>query len=247
MIFLSLLAAFGLALIHVFSGALRFLDRLPRSRWLSFAGGVAVTLVFLEIIPELGDSQETVAQALGKVFGFAENHIYLIALLSLTIFYGVQRVVKRSRQRNRESAQQDHTGEGAFWLNIGVFTAKNVVVGYLLLREERTLLGLLLFFAAIALEFTVSDRGLHEDHKGNYDGLGRWILAAAVLLGWGIGYITEIPELGLAILSAFLAGFIILNVLKEELPEERQSSFSAFALGVVVYAALLLAPEVLNR
>lgn len=37
-----LLAAAGLALVHVFAGRLRFLDGIPRSRWLSIAGGVSV-------------------------------------------------------------------------------------------------------------------------------------------------------------------------------------------------------------
>ncbi len=32
-----------------------------------------------------------------------------------------------------------------------------------------------------------------------------------------------------------------MNVLKEELPEERKSRFWAFALGAVLYAAILLA------
>lgn len=45
----------------------------------------------------------------------------------------------------------------------------------------------------------------------------------------------------LAALFAFLAGGVILNVLKEELPEERESRFSAFAGGALLYAALLLA------
>lgn len=44
----------------------------------------------------------------------------------------------------------------------------------------------------------------------------------------------------IAVIFAFLAGSIIFNVLKEELPEERQSRFWAFAVGVAIYAALLL-------
>ena len=44
-------------------------------------------------------------------------------------------------------------------------------------------------------------------------------------------------------LSAFLAGGIVLNVLKEELPEQRESHFWAFALGTGLYAALLLATD----
>ena len=42
-------------------------------------------------------------------------------------------------------------------------------------------------------------------------------------------------------LFAFLAGGIILNVLKEELPEERQSYFLPFLLGVILYAGLIMA------
>ncbi len=41
-------------------------------------------------------------------------------------------------------------------------------------------------------------------------------------------------------LFAFLTGCIVLNVLKEELPEERESSLWAFATGAAVYAVLLL-------
>ncbi len=41
-------------------------------------------------------------------------------------------------------------------------------------------------------------------------------------------------------LLALLGGGIILNVLKEELPEQRESRFWAFALGGLGYAALLL-------
>lgn len=46
--------------------------------------------------------------------------------------------------------------------------------------------------------------------------------------------------MALAILFAFLAGGVILNVIKEEVPAERESRFSAFALGAVGYAGVLL-------
>ncbi|NJL21613.1 MAG: hypothetical protein HC895_13625, partial [Leptolyngbyaceae cyanobacterium SM1_3_5] len=43
-----------------------------------------------------------------------------------------------------------------------------------------------------------------------------------------------------AVLFAFLAGGIVLNVLKEELPEDRESHFWSFAIGAIGYAVLLL-------
>lgn len=69
------------------------------------------------------------------------------------------------------------------------------------------------------------------------------MLAAAPLLGWALGVWATVAPLAISALFAFLAGGIVLSVLKEELPEKRQSHFSAFALGAGLYAALLLATE----
>lgn len=236
----SLLTAIGLAGVHVFSGALRFLDKVPRSRWLSMAGGVAVALVFLDILPQLADQQTTVERALGPGASFLRNHVYIVALVGLGVFYGMDRVTKRSRAQQRAMGAGDHTSDGAFWLSMAVVATKNLTVGYLLIREPRTPPALLLFFIALALEFTVGDRGMHADHKQRYDRVGRWFLAAAVLVGWGVGYATEVPELVIALLSALLAGMIILNVFREELPAERESRFWAFAAGAAGYAIVLL-------
>ena len=50
-----------------------------------------------------------------------------------------------------------------------------------------------------------------------------------------------IHKIMLAVLFAFLGGGVILNVIKEELPQEQESLFWAFALGASLYTALLLA------
>ncbi len=49
------------------------------------------------------------------------------------------------------------------------------------------------------------------------------------------------PRLNAFSFWTFLAGGVILNVLKEELPKERASRFRAFAAGVVAYTLVLLA------
>ena len=60
----------------------------------------------------------------------------------------------------------------------------------------------------------VNDFGLREDHTGAYDRAGSWVLAAAVSAGWAVGLVSEISEAALAVLFAFLAGGMIMNVLK---------------------------------
>ena len=92
----------------------------------------------------------------------------------------------------------------------------------------------------MAAHFMVNDFGLREHHRRRYHHLGRWILAAAVLIGWAVGALAQIDRAVLGLLFALLAGGVILNVIKEELPEERQSRWWAFALGAAAYAILLL-------
>lgn len=251
----SFLAAVGLVLVHLFSGKLRFLDGTPRSAWLSAFGGVSVAYVFVHLLPELASYEETIAAAVGERLPALENHVYLVALVGLAVFYGVERTTASSRQRvsgtagelgeasvRRAEDAPDTTGGRVFWLSIGSFALYNLLIGYLLLhREQPGVRSLLLFFVAMALHFVVNDFGLRERHKRDFTHIGRWILVAAVALGWVIGLATELSKALVAVLIAFLAGGVVLNVLKEELPEERQSHFWAFALGAVAYTALLLA------
>jgi hypothetical protein len=241
LILLSGLLAVGLALIHLLASRLRFLHSIPRSRWLSFGSGVSVAYVFVHILPDLSEAQETVQASLDPNLDFLKHHIYLVALLGLAMFYGLERAANLSRQRNRETSSVDVTSPGFFWLHIASFAVYNALIGYLLLHREAPNSSSLLFFTiAMALHFVVNDYGLREHHKKMYDHIGRWILAAAIMTGWAIGSGTQLSQAAIAVLFAFLAGSVVLNVLKEELPEERESRFWAFALGAGGYAALLL-------
>ena len=107
-------------------------------------------------------------------------------------------------------------------------------------QRELQAANLIWYSIAMLLHFLVNDYGLRHDHPRAYHRTGRWLLTAAVLGGWRLGVMTEIAEPALATLFAFVAGGVVLNVLKEELPDERQSRFGAFFIGVVAYTALLL-------
>jgi len=233
-------AAAGLALTHVFAGRLRFLSSVPRSRWLSWAGGVSVAYVFVHLLPELQKGQESIAPEGGGALPFLEEHVYLVALLGLSVFYGVEHASRASRSARRRGGEDDRTGPGAFWLSIGSFAVYNAIIGYLLVhREEPGTRSLALFALALGVHFVINDAGLREHHQQAYARVGRWALAGAVLLGWAVGAVTEISEAAIALLLAFIFGGVILNVIKEELPAERQSRFLPFALGAAGYATLL--------
>lgn len=241
--FLPALLAVSLAAVHALAGRLRLLDRVPRSRWLSFAGGVSVSYVFVHLLSELGEHQEAF-DGVGPVAGLVDQHVYLLALVGFASFYGLERLAQRSRARRSTDGPNAETSttDGVFWLHTGSFALYNVLIGYLLVHREAPGVASLLFFAvAMALHFLVNDTGLRHHHRDAYDRIGRWSLALAVVVGWLLGTILTVRTLTVGALTAFLGGGVVLNVIKEELPEERESRFWAFAVGAAGYAALLLA------
>lgn len=238
----SLLLAVGLAAVHVFAGRLRVLDHVPRSRWLSFASGLSVAYVFLHLLPEVAAGQRVLRQTAVAGPGQVDTHLWLVTLLGLVVFYGLERAAKTSRQRPSQARGGQGTEPKVFWLHIVSFGLYNVLVGYLLMhRLEEGLGNLLMFWLAMALHFVVNDHGLRGHHRERYTRIGRWLLAAGVLVGYSVGLVVELRELTIALLIAFLGGGVVLNVLKEELPEERESRFVPFVVGAAAYAALLTA------
>lgn len=238
----ALIAALALVGVHLYSGRLRFLGGVPRSGWLSAFGGIAVAYVFVHLLPELARGQRTVDEQIesGRALGFLEHHVYLVALLGLALFYYVEKASLESRHARREATGEDQAGPASFRLSIASFAAYNVLIGYLLLRGEFAGLGaLVLYTLALGVHFVVNDFGLVEHHKEGYEDAGRYVLSAAVLVGWLIGVFAEIPEAAIAVIIAFIGGGVVLNVLKEELPGERRARFLPFAAGAAGYAALL--------
>jgi hypothetical protein len=97
-----------------------------------------------------------------------------------------------------------------------------------------------LYATAMTLHFIVNDQGLRDTHGESYHRRGRWLLALAPLAGWWLGTVSTLPLAATSALFAFLAGGVIMNVLKEELPQERAARFGPFAVGATLYSALLL-------
>ena len=173
--------------------------------------------------------------------GNSEREAYFAALVGLASFYGLELWARSSARRQAKRDGVRRPLSRTFWLQLAFYTTFNIIIGYLLLhRDETGLLNLLTYAVAMSMHFVVADQGLREQFYPAYDASGRWILAAAPILGWVMGVFINIPPAAISTLFAFLAGAIVLNVLKHELPEERHSHFFAFALGATAYAAILL-------
>jgi hypothetical protein len=101
---------------------------------------------------------------------------------------------------------------------------------------------LTLFTIVIGMHFLVNDAALRRHHKDDYDRVGRWVLAAAIVLGWIVSRGLSLPALTVGLMFGLVAGGIVFTVLKEELPGEQEhgNAFWAFVAGAALYSVLLL-------
>lgn len=245
---LSFLALLLLAAVHLSARQLAFLEGTPRSRWLSAAGGISLAYVFLHFLPELAHGQELVEES-GLAIEWVEFELFAVALLGLLASYALERVVQVSDAReegaDRHISRDDRLDKhehGVFWLHLASFAIYNLITGYLLLHRggEQGSTGELTAFAiAMALHLLVTDYGLREAFPHGYRKFGRWVLIGALVVGFAIGLATDLPELAILAIIALLGGGMVLNVLKEELPTQRQSRFGAMVAGAAAYAVVL--------
>ncbi|HEX2177977.1 MAG TPA: hypothetical protein VHL54_00435 [Actinomycetota bacterium] len=224
-------------MLHVAGPKLVFLSYIPRSKWLSFAGGISVSYVFLHLLPELSSGSAVVAERLG-IPALSPHAVWVITLTSLVAFYGLESAALRSRTAKFGVRS---TSPLLFWLSISSYAVYNLLIAYLLHEEaEQGVLSIALFVLAMGLHFVVNDLALQEHHRDRYASYGRWILVSSIFTGALIGALAQISEFVIVVATAIVAGGVVLNVLKEEVPAEAQSRFQSFVAGVLVYSVVLL-------
>jgi hypothetical protein len=230
-------AALLFAAVFVFSG------RIQLGRWLrfdrrsivSYSAGTSIAYVFVRLMPELHGTRVAVMET-SKYLPLEGMAIYLLALVGFMCFYGLEHL----RKQLSESAESEQD-ERSFWVHIGGFAAYAGLMSYLLVRDlEPSESGTALYAVAFGLHFLAVGHSLQQEHGAAYERTGRWLLAAACLLGWGLGVAIELPRFVVALLVAFISGAVIVNAAVMELPSEKDGRFWPFLLGGLLYAAVLL-------
>ncbi len=223
-----LLALSILILIHLFGNQSRFLGWVWHGRFLSFASGVSFGYVFVDLLPALSASQPVLKQSFNGVVPYLDKHAYLIALCGMLFYYGLQGPSKGS-------------WDSKFWISMAGYSLFNFFVGASLADPlDPSIQPIWLFTIAIGLHYFVHDHNLSQDHPESYEMQARWVLVGALLLGWLTGYFFNIPETLIALVVAFVAGGLIMNAMRYELPAKEGDSYRYFILGALGYSILLI-------
>jgi hypothetical protein len=245
-LFGGLVIALALAGLHLLAPRLRRLPGIPEAATASFAGGISVAYVFLHLLPALAEGNEGVTEALRarlEASPLLDLAIFLVALLGFVVFYGLERLATRSRDPGGDPPA------GVYALHLGSFAVYNALITYTMpLRLQTGIVFAILFSVAMGLHFVLTDRGLEENYPRRFRANGRYLLTAALIVGWLlVAIIAPTNVLVVSLLTAFLGGSVLLNVFKEEIPTDRNSRFGWFVVGVAGYAILLAAETAVSE
>jgi hypothetical protein len=248
-VLVALLITATLTALHLAAPRIRRLPLVPEAATASFAGGLAVAYVFLHLLPEVAEGNQAIGEALSEVVRptpLLDLGIFLVALTGFTAFFGLERLADRHAAPDPADVADRRPSAvvapaAVYRLHLASFMIYNALITYTMpLRVRTGVLFALLFAVAMGLHFVLTDRGLEERYPRQFGSAGRLALAGALAAGWAVAAVlAPTSTLLVALLTALLAGSILLNVFKEEIPSGRRTSFPWFLTGLVLYAGLL--------
>jgi hypothetical protein len=240
---ISLIIALLFAAIFLFGGRVAYRPGHKRyRRFLSFAAGIAVAYVFVDVMPALGRMRDIVMHSPGDFQRvFPEYSVYLWTMTGFLAFYCLETMVARPR-RGPEHHAGDHDGAAPWqpWVHIGGFALYAWLLTYIMVWKVHETLALCIYGVAMGMHIFPIACNLSSHYREVYDRRGAYLLALASLAGWATPLALYIPTPILVNLVAVVAGGVIVNTSIAELPKEGEGRHWPFLTGALVYTALLL-------
>lgn len=233
----NIIVALGFTFIHLSSKHFN-LHRISVSQFTSFIGGISLAYVFFHLIPTVQSYQDDVMETFHINATSASHLIFGSMLAGIVVFYFLELALKSTRLK---MASKTIKSNGLFWGHLGSYFLYNFIIGILLSdqRFETTFTALFYLFA-IGLHFLTHNWTLRHHFQTLYDRYGLNLLAGAIFIGWLIGANIHIPHTVMGLLEAFVAGGLILDAIKDDLPECRGNGLTSFMIGLVSYSIILI-------
>ena len=224
---LSMLVCLALSTCHFSVSPLHKKLHLHRKPVASFSGGAAAGYVFLHLFPELEASHTGTGSG-----------IHAVVLFGFVLLYSIDTKLRS------KTGLADDGAHGYRVLRIGFATVYSFLIAYTMSENlPLTPLTALAFTLALGLHTLSLDMKLIDEFGHATHRSSRLILTVALLSGWLLSYLTEIPEVLVDSATAMMAGFIVFTVFSEELQDQKNIRIFWFAFGAFVYFML----EVISR
>ncbi|ADU29162.1 DUF3270 family protein [Evansella cellulosilytica] len=204
--------------------------RIRRAKWLSLSGGIAVSYVFVYVLPAMHEHQATYAEA--DHFAM-ESELYSVGLLGVLAIFGIKKLAHYNQSRARNN-------QLFFAIELGFFCIYNMLISYVVITTQVAGWQAVFYSTAIGLHFLAVAHDLWRENAEMYEQLGRYFLVIAIATGWIAGNFFVLPSPVISMIFAFVSGAMIINVLKDEVPANADTHFSSFMLGSVLYTVIVL-------
>lgn len=231
--------------VHLASYKLYGFSERYKGKVLSLSGGIAISFVFLELLPVLPHAGSHLKDILSKnasLKGFLEEAAFGIAFIGFIIFFLIEYSAVKFQERKTDEAREsvEHM-KSVFYAHLSLTAILTMIVTYLVRFElEKSILKVVLYTVAVSFHFFVVDRSLEEFYHALYVPFGRYILATAAFLGWIWSVLFPEHEPIAYILFAFISGAILFNSIKDEVPTAGKGDPWYFFTGALSYSGLLL-------
>ncbi|SEN50091.1 hypothetical protein SAMN04488134_101231 [Amphibacillus marinus] len=236
----SIFVIIGFILIHFISKTISFKFISARSL-ISFAAGVSVAYVVINLIPYLGYAQNKLNQEFDwdSTNPFSQL-IYVVVLIGFVHAYVIYKLSERPlRMLGKKNPVM--VSSIYFWYDLIFFAIYNIMIAYLVSSQslpDQT--NVWVYFVAFGLHFLSMDLGMRHHHQQKYRKVGWVVLATSVAFGGGLALIWLPPAYVVTLIKASITGEMLLNVLKFELPIDNHGNVKGFLAGTVCAAVLFL-------
>ncbi|TVP86955.1 MAG: hypothetical protein EA344_02680 [Alkalicoccus sp.] len=228
MTFIPFLIGLVFIAIHFLSHVLLPSERLKRMKWFSFSGGLAVSYIFVYLLPTLHKMQTNIDEPYRQLT--MESEMYFIGLLGVVIFLGIQITVRQN--------YVSHTS--SFWSAITFYALYNALVSYTVLSFEVSGIQALFYCFAIGPHFVAVAYDMWKEFPEEYNKYGKYLLGAGIVAGWLFALTFDLSPLFKSLIFSFVSGAMIFNVFTHELPSEKETHFLTFAAAVFFYSAVTM-------
>lgn len=247
-ILIALVIAIIFSAVHLTAPRLYGFSEQYKKAVVSFSGGVAAAYVFFDLLPSIQRAGEHLRLLLHNYIGqvpFSEVAIFGVAFMGFIVFFMLEHAAMRSRRhiaaRTGQHIDSVTAPKGIFIIHISILALVSLLIAFNLRFEVRTsLLGAMLFSIALILHFFSADRTMEIHYSSLFERYGRYILGIMPLAGWALSVLFPERQSEAAVFLAFIAGAVLFNVIKDEVPGAERGEPKFFVAGALIYAAVLL-------
>jgi zinc transporter ZupT len=221
---LALSLALLLGILHFFSEAIRLSENKRKYRIISFAAGISIAYLFLDLLPHTY-----------KAAIHLKEWVFVFLLLGFSLFHLIEKYIYQHAEQEKLAKELKEVHSISFF---GYYFLVGIVL------EDRIRINILegiLFLIPIALHAGLSTASLSRIHGEIREKLwAKIVLSLSSLLGVVFAILISIPSFLDNILISLIAGVLLYIIVKEFLPEKKKGQPVFFIFGIMLFFVFML-------